>query len=68
VFWGAPGDRAVAAAARAYLADPPAARGDLVVFVTPGEPAPAIAGLAANELFVWPRDEDRLKMTFMTGA
>ena len=25
-------------------------------------------GLAANETFVWPRDEDRLKMAFMTGA
>jgi hypothetical protein len=39
----------------------------VIVYVTPDE-GPAVAGLAASEVFVWPRDEDRLKMAFMTGA
>jgi hypothetical protein len=68
VFWGASDDSALLAATRPYLNLPPAARGDRIVFVSPeAESAPA-PGLAPNEHFVWPRDEDRLKMAFMTGA
>lgn len=38
------------------------------VFVTPEADAAPIEGLNPAELFVWPRDEDRLMMAFMTGA
>jgi hypothetical protein len=67
VFWGTASDAAIVRAARGILAQSVAERGDRLVFVTP-DGATGAPGLAANELFVWPRDEDRLKMAFMTGA
>jgi hypothetical protein len=42
-------------------------RREVIVYVTP-DVAPDVPGLAPNEVFVWPRDEDRLKIAFMTGA
>ena len=44
----------------------PAVRREAIVFVTPDDSG--VDGLAPNEFFVWPRDEDRLKMAFMTAA
>jgi hypothetical protein len=38
------------------------------VFVTADAGAPQVRGLSENETYVWPRDEDRLKMAFLTGA
>jgi hypothetical protein len=67
VFWGAAGDPAIVRAARGILAQPAAERGDTLVFVTP-DGAGSAPGLSPHELFIWPRDEDRLKMAFMTGA
>ena len=40
----------------------------MIVFVTPDSAAATIAGLGANEMYVWPRDEDRLEVAFLTGA
>lgn len=40
---------------------------EAIVFVTTDE-STRIAGLSDGELFVWPRDQDRLMMAFMTGA
>jgi hypothetical protein len=67
VFWGTAGDAAIVRAARGILAQPAAERGDRLVFITP-DGAGTAPGVAPNESFVWPRDEDRLKMAFMTGA
>ena len=53
--------------ARTLVRDDPRDAATQVVFVTAAgaEPPPA---LGPDQVFVWPRDEDRLKMAFMTGA
>jgi hypothetical protein len=69
VFWTATEDAAVQRLARQYVNAEAAARREVVVFVTAEQGgARPPAGLSPNELFVWPRDEDRLKMAFLTGA
>jgi hypothetical protein len=40
----------------------------MIVFVTPDFAAATDVELAANEIYVWPRDEDRLEAAFLTGA
>ena len=54
---------AVRQAARAERRD----RVEKLVYVTT-EGTPPVDGLSASEVYVWPKDEDRLKMAFMTGA
>jgi len=66
VFWATSGDRDVQELAAKLARAEARERREVIVFVTPdGSAAP---GLPANESFAWPRDEDRLKMAFMTGA
>jgi hypothetical protein len=69
VFWSASDDAAVRRAAERFAAAEEAERRELLVFVTAEEggtaPSPR---LGPNEIFVWPRDEDRLTMAFLTGA
>jgi hypothetical protein len=69
VFWSASDDPDIGALAAKYADAEAAERRELLVFVTAehgGTPAPA--RLSPNEVFVWPRDEDRLKMAFLTGG
>jgi hypothetical protein len=54
---------AVRQAARAERRD----RVEKLVYVTTDNAAP-IEGLSPAEVYIWPKDEDRLKMAFMTGA
>ncbi len=69
VFWSAPDDVGVRSLAEKYAKADRAERRESVMFVTSVEGAPAaLARLAPEELFIWPRDEDRLKMAFLTGA
>lgn len=66
VFWS-PGDGAThALATRCATAEKRDGREAIVFVTTDGNES--IAGLSDSELFVWPRDEDRLVMAFMTGA
>lgn len=44
-----------------------AARRDVIVYVT-SEGQPPADGVAPDETYVWPCDEDKLTMAFMTGA
>jgi hypothetical protein len=67
-FWAAPGDQDVRSLALAYAAAAGADRGQTIVYITPVATEPALDGLTRDEMFVWPRDEDRLKMIFMTGG
>jgi hypothetical protein len=67
VLWAAPGDGAIADLARAYSRGASAERKDALIVVAP-EAAAAPSGLQGLEVFVWPRDEDRLKLAFMTGG
>lgn len=66
VFWS-PGDAATRALAERCAAAERRTGREAIVFVTTDEAGKA-AGLAESEVFVWPRDEDRLVMAFMTGA
>jgi hypothetical protein len=69
VFWSASDDPEIRALAARYADAEAAERREILVFVTAehgGTPAPA--RLSPNEAFLWPRDEDRLKMAFLTGA
>jgi len=69
VFWSASDDADVERLAEWYANAEAAARREIVVFVTAeGVGATPSAKLAPHEVFLWPRDEDRLKMAFLTGA
>jgi hypothetical protein len=67
VFWSKGADQRLEELARRYATVERAGRREVIVFVTtkPGDP---MAGLSSIEWFVWPQDEDRLRMAFMTGA
>lgn len=67
VFWSAAPDPDLDAVARRYAAQGRADGGETVMFVS-GEAVAAGLPFAPDELFVWPGDEDRLKMAFLTGA
>ena len=67
VFFMAGDDADVMAAARQAARAERQDRAEKLVFVTTGQVG-AIEGLAPNEVYAWPGDEDRLKMAFMTGA
>ena len=66
VLWVDPADAGVNDLARAYSRGASPERKDTLVVIAPQEDA--LPGIAATELFVWPRDEDRLKLAFMTGG
>jgi hypothetical protein len=67
VLWATPGDDAVAQLAGMYSRGASPERKDTLIVIAP-EPASAVSGVQASEVFVWPRDEDRLKLAFLTGA
>lgn len=67
VYFAADDDPDVSAAARlAARAERRDGSEKLVYVMTEG--SRPVEGIAATEAYVWPRDEDRLKMAFMTGA
>jgi hypothetical protein len=67
VFWALPQDRDVYTLAERYARAEARERREVIVFIAAnGGHGPA--QLPATEVFSWPRDEDRLKMAFMTGA
>ncbi len=66
VFWAARADDDLRDMAKALARDEARQRREVIVFVSPD--GVYVDGLADTESFVWPGDEDRLKMAFMTGA
>ena len=66
VFWSS-GDSAIRALATRCAGIERGDRRDAIVFITT-DAAERVTGLSEAELFIWPRDEDRLMMAFMTGA
>ena len=68
VIWAGQGDTALASLAQRYARKEAAERREMIVFVTADSAEATAAGLAANEVYVWPRDEDRLEAAFLTGA
>ncbi len=67
VFWSDRDDAAMAAVAARYRRAERAERREAIVFVT-ASPSTPPAALPNTETYVWPQDEDRLTMAFMTGA
>ena len=68
VFWAAVQDPAVTRLANACARREGSAGREAIVFVA-GEPGAAEGvEVSAAELYIWPRDEDRLTMAFLTGA
>lgn len=67
VFWAGRTDPDVRAVALNYAAAAGVERPKTVVFVTAAAEAP-LDGMTSEEVHVWPRDEEKLKMIFMTGG
>lgn len=67
VFWYVQGDERIRRLADAVAKRDPAEAKSAIVFVSEGADASA-QWLAPDQVFVWPRDEDRLRMAFMTGG
>jgi hypothetical protein len=68
VIWASGGDAALQSLAQRYAQKEAAERREMIVYVTPDPAGAAALGVAANEVYVWPRDEDRLEAAFLTGA
>ena len=66
VLWADPSDHSVIDLARTYSRGASPERKDTLVVIAPD--AAAVPGVPPGEIFVWPRDEDRLKVAFLTGA
>ena len=67
VFWHVPGDDDLETLANAIARRDPGEAATVIVFVSAGE-AGTGQWLAPDQVFVWPTDEDRLRMAFMTGG
>ena len=67
VFWVPQADDATRQLASRVARAERAARREVIVYIT-SEGQPSAEGVAPDETYVWPRDEDRLTMAFMTGA
>ena len=68
VFWALSQDEGLQVLAGRYAQKEADERREMIVFVTPDAARATVAGLAPNEVYVWPRDEDRLEAAFLTGA
>jgi hypothetical protein len=67
VFWSEGDDAAIAEVVARYRRAERAERREAIVFVTASRSTPP-AALPNTETYVWPQDQDRLTMAFMTGA
>ena len=67
VFWHLPGDDGLEKLANAIARSDPGEATTSIVFVSAGQ-AGTGQWLAPDQVFVWPKDEDRLRMAFMTGG
>jgi sarcosine oxidase gamma subunit len=67
VFWHVAGNETVRRLADAVAKRDPAETTSAIVFVSEGADT-AAQWLAPDQVFVWPHDEDRLRMAFMTGG
>ena len=68
VFWAGASGHDIRSLALAYATAAGVERPQRVVFVTAAPSETPLDGMSREEIFVWPRDEDKLKMAFMTGA
>ena len=67
VIWASAGDAEVATLAREYSRGASPEQRDSLIVVAPDSSAPP-PGVSPSEVFIWPGDEDRLKIAFMTGG
>lgn len=67
VFWSAGGDEGIAELAARYRRAERADDREAIVFVTAAG-SPIARDLPNTETYVWPQDQDRLTMAFLTGG
>ena len=67
VFWSTRADGHIQQLATRYCKAERAEHREAIVYVTT-TPGDTTAGLPNTEVFVWPQDQDRLTMAFLTGA
>ena len=67
VFWHVPGEDDLEKLANAIARRDPGEATTAIVFVSSGA-AGTGQWLAPDQMFIWPKDEDRLRMAFMTGG
>jgi len=67
VFWGEGDQPALRTLAESYLRDATAEIRDGIIYVS-GTAEASRPAIGLEQLFTWPRDEDRLKLAFLTGA
>jgi hypothetical protein len=69
VFWSIAGEPDIRQLAEQYAKAEAVEHRESLVFVTTDTASAAVpTDLSPTEWYVWPRDEDRLKMAFLTGA
>jgi hypothetical protein len=68
VFWVGRADHDVRSLALNYATAERHERQQRIVFVTPDPGEPTVDGMTREEIFVWPRDEEKLKIIFLTGG
>jgi hypothetical protein len=68
VFWAGRADHDVRSLALNYATAEGDARQQRIVFVTPDPGEPIFDGMTREEMFIWPRDKEKLKIIFMTGG
>jgi hypothetical protein len=69
VFWSTAAEPDIRQLAEQYAKAEAVEHRESLVFITADPSSGALpTGLSPNELYVWPRDEDRLEMAFLTGA
>jgi hypothetical protein len=67
VFWAGAGDPDVRTLAMTYATAAGSERPQTVVFVT-ATPSEPLDGMTREEVLLWPRDADTLRLLFETGA
>ena len=68
LFWSQGDEPEVRKAAEVYAERERRGGGERVLFVSDAAGSPALARFSPDEVFVWPQDEDRLTMAFLTSA
>jgi hypothetical protein len=67
VFWAGRGDLAVRTLALNYATAEDRDHQQTIFFIA-AEPSAPIDGLTPDQMLVWPTDEDKLKLLFLTGG
>jgi hypothetical protein len=68
VFWAGSADPDIRTLAWNYATAEGADRRQTIVYVTRDQSEAPVDGMGRDEVFIWPRDEDKLKLILTTGG